>query len=628
MAENLFSFELRERNADGKPSNTSLGEYFLLNGPVRYTENYKYRIKTTPTFGKKASSTIDYGPDNNTISLEGEFHIHFVAKPPQASGPGFFERFDDGDDEIGFGDLKAGAKSIYDDAKSLVSDYSGTAQKLYDRSVSFMTGVFPVPGIGGVRSGEMEFHDFIAIMSGIWDSTKYESEDNQASALLSAFRAKNKPFNYTEFALIFHDYARRRHIEVIHVAEGFKISRSTEDTNTYKWEMQLLVLGDEKETAFKLPNKVSRYFNLNFESSIAQTVSALKDLVNLPTILSGKYLRMSRAFEQLSRTGTELENSWNSMRSVFASDGKFAAINFNEGFANIGRGLREEQPESLFGGILEDARSAQSEFQRRLRDLAYQLSQVMNDLAMLLIVPTQSLPAYASLPESNFQPLIESPFYPYILRAQVAVLDIEAYIRQAATDNQYIIHKAIGGDTWEALAEKFLGDPDLSSALAAYNKKRRGQGIVGRSIKIPFNHNLQVWASIPDDPSDADIERGLLGEDLALTDQRDFAIAANGDLDVVEGEVALMNNVIDQVDTPEGALPMYPDFGNPALIGEAPEVFFKDRYIDRLLARIEADERVTAASVAGIKQNGTTLEYLIRVTSKNGNQTFFLEVFP
>ncbi|MCB1305481.1 MAG: hypothetical protein KDK37_14440, partial [Leptospiraceae bacterium] len=414
----------------------------------------------------------------------------------------------------------------------------------------------------------MEFFDFVAIMAGTWEAgSTYQSEDNQASAMLTKFRAKNKPFNYSEFGLVFHDYGRRRHVEVVHSPEGFKVSRSVDDTNTYKWEMTLTVIKDEREDAFTLPSKIERYFNVNYESAIAELMVDIKDLISLPTVLSGGYLRMSRVFRQISTTGSELSGAWDNMRKVFASDGKFAAINFNEGYANIGRGFQEE-PEQI--SLAQKARDAQAEFQRRLRDLYFELSQAMNDLSVLLISPSVPLQSYAALPESNFEPLIGSPYYPQILEAQIAVINLQSYIRQAATDNQYIIHKAIGGDSWEALAKKYLGDPDLASALAAYNKKQRAAGIVGRSIKIPFGHKLAIYAQLPDNPSDADIEKGLMGEDLALTDERDFAVAANGDLDVVEGDPALMNNVIDMVDTPEGALPMYPDYGNPAVIGEVP----------------------------------------------------------
>ena len=626
MAENLFSFELRSRKDNGQPSSETLGEYFLLNGPVRYSEQYKFRVRTMPTFGHRGSSTVDYGPDNNILSLEGEFHIHFLARPPQGSeGGSFLDRFDDGEEGLGFGDVTEGAKSIYDDAKGLVTDYSGTAKRLYDRSVGYMERVIPVPGMGGLRSGEMEFFDFLAIMSGVWDEKiLYEPEDKQAAAILTKFKEKKDPFSYSNFALMFHDYARRRHVEVVVQPDGFKISRSTQDTNTYKWEIGLVVIQDEKDTAFELPNKLERYFNANFEAGIGGVMQDLKDIVNFPTELSGRFLRMSGAFKNLSRIGTELQNSWDTMRGVFSSDGRLASNNFTEAFANVGRGFREEPEEQ---NAIQKANSARAEFQRRLREMAQEIQAAMDELGLITVSPNQPLESYAATPESNFESLIEIPYYEQLLEAQTAVIDLEAYIKKAATDNQYIIHKAIGGDTWESLAEKYMQDPDLGSALAAYNRKRRGQGIVSESIKIPYEHNLQVWASQPASPTNADIERGVLGEDLALTDQRDFAVAANGDLDVVEGEPALMNNVIDQIDTPEGGLPMYPDFGNPAKIGEVQENFFKDRYIDRLLAKIEADPRIRSTRITGIRQDGNSLVYLVGVTSINGNRTFFLEVF-
>src|SRR5207247_2407484 len=98
------------------------------------------------------------------------------------------------------------------------------ARDFFDSIKDELADAFPLAGVN-VRTGEMEFQDFVGLLYHS-RGNGYTSTDRQGSPISAAFAGKQ--FNFSEYGLVFHDYARRRHVEVILQKEGFSISRGVE----------------------------------------------------------------------------------------------------------------------------------------------------------------------------------------------------------------------------------------------------------------------------------------------------------------------------------------------------------------------------------------------------------------
>lgn len=615
----MYSLEFfqRTKQSNKQQLGSSIGEYFFLIGPVEYAEQFKVRVTTEPTFGGNA--VVDFGNDATSIMLSGEIYMPYKARPPSKdSGYGIGSAFKDvakGD----FGSLGQGALGA---AKSL--------------GQSVLDSVAPLVALG-LRNGKMEFDALMALLFYVREFDQIDVADGfdeAASSILKSFQSA-KDARFSDYGMVFHDYSRNRHVEVVPSPNGVKVSRSTKDTNTYIWQVEFIGISNQaKKIQLSTPDLISELLGLNPLQAISRGIDTIQSIMNLPLILTGKYFQLSQAAKRFSEAGRELVDSWDRVRDQMNRDGKMASANFGSFSDNMKRALGQKPKKHFYDLLLDQADSneklikeqaaARAEFERTVEEMigsAYSFLVAIGAIAL----PGVDIEAEAGQPDADFTEWFFDPFYNSVMDTYEEAQNIQAEFRKSLIDNQYRVYRTFGGDDWESVAERFLSDKSEAAALAAYNGSTIETGIAGKPIKLPFAQAIATWGQPPDPLSSQGLEIGILGEDLQLTEARDFAISPTGDLAIISGEVAVSNNVIDLVDTPQGSLPQYPNWGNPAHIGEIPAYWEKERYVQRLIDSIQADPRVSFVGITERIQKGGNIRMKIEVkTIYDGEPNFYI----
>lgn len=602
--QNVFSLSFFEKQNNGSynlsGANVESNEYFFVNGPLQYTENFKYRVGIEKTFGGVV--VVDYGPDNHEIKLEGEFHIYYLGLPakPKSAIPG--------DTGSGF------IQSAFSAAKSIVSNsVSSYYDKIRSSYLSFGGGEF--------RSGLQEFQDFMFILhySRSLDPVQYTSNDPQGSKIAKLFRERR--LTWKSHAMVFRDYDRNRTVEVVVPSSGFTITRSVSDTNTYKYSLNLVVV---RELDSSITSQLIRS-NFNPFRTISGLMNELENIVNLPLQLSGALLGVARGVKVFASSTNRLLSSWDRMKDQFNAQGKLARKTFESAKSDLGikskkRGFNTEEISQRIDDAYRKSRSNEADFRQNLEKASSDCNALISLIAQFTI-PVQSGGSYESmslLPNADLSAWIDNEVYQFALTANQILLETQSAINEAAVDNEYSIHYVSSGDTWESIAEKNLGDVNLGQALALYNGQHETTILARRAIKIPYGTKTNVFTMLPDNPTPKDLEIGLLGCDIKLTENRGIAISPTGDLEIVEGDEALVNEKLDHIDIGLGSIPGSPDLGNPIALGETPDQIYSKGYINELLRQFKSDPRVKDARFLGVLQDGDKILFRFYLESISG----------
>lgn len=601
--QNVFSFGFYYKSENGSYDITDPtgAEYFFVNGPLSYTENFKFRTSIEKTFGG-GSVVIDYGEDNHEIKLEGEFHIYFrglPAKPKSGffgSGNGFFQ-------------------SAMNGASSVFGGYVDAIRSNYLNI-----------GGGGFRSGLQEFQDFMFFLnfSKNLDQTLYSSNDPQGQKVVSFF--KDVRLNWKDVAFVFRDYDRNRIVEVVLPQTGFTISRSVSDTNTYKYSLTLIVVKN-LETSIKSQNVRS---NFNPFRTISGLMNELENLVNLPLNLSGALLNVGRFANGFANSALRLKTSWGRMQNQFNLQGRLARKEFNTASSILNGKSRGFSSEEISNSIDESylkSRSIEADFRQSLSSAKNDLERLNSAIASstIPISGNSNLSAASLSPNADFTSWIDNEAYNFVIIARDILIEIEAAINFAAIDDGFKIRLVLGGETYTSIAKSDLGNSELGQALAYYNNESDPSTITRAAIKVPFKRTTNVFTTLLENFTQADLEKALIGTDIKLNSNRGIEVSPNGDLAVVEGDEALVNETLDLLDIPIGSLPANISLGNPIPIGELPDELIKSGYILKLLNQIRSDNRVKEAEYLGVTQNGDEYIFYFKITSITGG-SFILKL--
>lgn len=597
---NVFSFSFHKRNKDGSLADSTL-EYFFTVGASSYSENFKFRINHEPTFNGGTILT-DYGIGNGVINIDGEFHIYYSARPATTSSfAGSFEN--------------PLADSIY--------NRSGVASKVESTIDNFNS---LDPRDRDKRSGIVEFFDFCGLFFFSRDPlTGYESPDTQAAEILSRFNTKDRKFSYDKWGIVFNDYDRHRFVEIFIPSDGFTIKRSIQDTNTYQYSLQMITLRTW-ETNFRsiavkeFPNMFSR---------LTALINDIKNLIQTPLILTGTLLNVVNFMNSAIVQCRSVVDTFNNMRDQFDADGKLIGRTFQSTVDEIKAsfGIRPKK-NPLDADNLDKSRedflsavsSAQNKFGAEVAKAISKLEALIN--AMQGAVAPMP-PAGDDTTNPADVGLILDPVWGWGIAILDALVDAQAQLIYAQVDDSYGIYHPNPGDTWDTIAENELGDPSLATALAAYNRQDISKRIIANNaIKIPYGKRTYIYAKLPEGISNKILELGLIGEDLALTSDRDFKIAANGDFEVTQGDVTLLNNIVDLISTPVGSFIVDPTLGNPIPIGELRSEIDRQGYLQKLLTQITNDPRVLTVRVMSEETDGDKLTWIIEIKSASGGSYF------
>ncbi|MEQ9366359.1 MAG: hypothetical protein RIF32_19115, partial [Leptospirales bacterium] len=563
-------------------------------------------VSVTSTFG--GVQVVDFGNAPGLLRLRGEFHIYHKyhkGRPPKDAG--------------------AASDSLVDQATDL-------ATSKFD---DFLADAFPITG-SNVRSGRMEYSDFIGQLYGIRrKDNRYESPDDQGKEITEQF--KNDRFDHAKFVLMYHDYARSRSVEIVPADEGVTIERSVEDTNTYLYSANFVVVDDRSAASRQMETLLDQALAINPFYSLSRSITFLKTIIRMPLKVSGALVTVSQFTAQFLDTGNRVIAAWDAMVDQFDSDGKLARRNFQNARENLqrtgSRGPEEDRRDDLErfianlpGNPPPASEGRQAEFRTALNDFSRATDATMAAAATATLAPPVPVGEWSQTPEADFTPLVAGDLYEPLMLAQQTIVDIQADLVRAEADTSFTVTIPAAGETYEQVAERTLGDATLAGALATYNGQSATASPAGRPLRIPNDSRSLVIARAPANPELRDLERTLLGTDIALGGDRDFASSASGDLAAMAGEVTLQNNVIDSIDTAAGSLPVHPWWGNPVAPGEVLESFERRDAINQTLESIRADPRVQSAALASINQNANAITYTIRVRSIFGLTSWYLQI--
>ncbi|WP_167883368.1 hypothetical protein [Leptospira yasudae] len=598
--QNVFSFAFYEKKSNGTYSIfQNDNEYFFVNGPLSYTENFKNRTQVEKTFG--SCIVVDYGQDNSDIKLEGEFHIYHLGLPakPKMSIPG--------DSGSGF------VQSAFSAGKAIVKNKVGS---YYDKIRSSYLSL----GGGEFRSGLGEFQDFMFFLhyARSLDAVEYSSNDSQAQKITKIFSEKR--LTWKTHAFVFRDYDRNRTVEVVIPQNGFTITRSVGDTNTYKYSLNLCVV---KELNTKITSQLVRS-NFNAFRTISGLMNELENLVNLPLQLSGALLGVARGVQVFASSTKRLISSWDRMKDQFNAQGKLARVTFESAKSDLGikkkrRGFHAEDISEKIDNAYSKSRAIEAEFRQNI-DTSRNDCSALFALIGQFVIPVDNSGSYEAMslkPGADFTSWIDNDVYRYALSADEILNETLASLNEASIDNEFSILHVSAGDTWERIAEKELGDASLGQALASYNGKR-DTTLDRRAIKIPYGTRTNIFTSLPENPSPKDLEIARIGCDIKLTPNRGIEVSPTGDLALVEGDDALLNEKLDHIDIVQGSIPGSPWIGNPIPPGELPDEIERKKFIPEFLRNIKSDPRVKNAKLFGTFQDGDSFVPMFLIESVSG----------
>ncbi|MDH5598290.1 MAG: hypothetical protein OEY34_04145, partial [Cyclobacteriaceae bacterium] len=328
-------------------------------------------------------------------------------------------------------------------------------------------------------------------------------------------------------------------------------------------------------------------------------------------------------------TITNLRNlapAWDRMKNSLNEDGMLMRRNFQSISENlkgiIGANKKQWTTEAISAELdrtYDMARSAEAGFMQEIENATSGLAGLMSLLGAYT-TPVSGDSSYefeALQPGADFTEWIDNDLYTFIIDAQNIIIEMEAAIAISNSEEKYRIYELQPGESYDSIAEKVLGTKDLGQALSIWNEDTKGK-LARHSIRIPIGTETGIFTKLPFNPSPRDLEIGLVGVDLKLTVQRDFAVAPNGDLAIISGDESLINSLLDLVDVPQGSWIADLSKGNPVPIGELPNTIINGGFILDLLSQIQKNPKVETAEFTGLEQDGDVLMYLFNVYSVSG----------
>lgn len=169
--------------------------------------------------------------------------------------------------------------------------------------------------------------------------------------------------------------------------------------------------------------------------------------------------------------------------------------------------------------------------------------------------------------------------------------------------------------TLDALADKYLGNPDYADIIAYYNGIQNEHKIeAGTIIKIPIltantkDSNNRIYA----EPGDTD----NYGRDIAIDDDGDFAVS-NGDIAVAKGTDNLSQAISMRLTTELGKRIRLNAYGIKAQIGEDA---VKNYLISTVEQTVLNDPRLSEINEITVKSEQDKLYIAVDYTDINGNK--------
>ncbi|WP_061232461.1 hypothetical protein [Leptospira noguchii] len=598
-ATGAFSLEFQMRQSTSGVSPVSFGEYFFLIGLSRLEHSYNYNISVTPTYG--GAQVVDNGNSISNILLSGEIWQQYEGQPvrkPTSS----------------FGSL------------------SGAASAIGNALLQELEGINPIK-----KSGYLDFFDLVYLMHEIRDESK---ADNRVPTFSPFFpnandiklkATGNTPFNFEKVVMIFHDYDRDAHWEVVFADHGgFKISQSNEDPLTWLWSLNLIGIADLSSSApFRRPalpdpkalinNAIIAFDNILTDISgplkyFSNVTDLYKDITNLAKTMKND-LKMfeitnKNTLNKIAKSGGPLKKKTNQFHELLNQ------VYFpNQIVPEMGT-LDTPQVPITSNSTLDDINKSEMP------------SSVYNNIFTTSVVP-----------ENEYVIAID-PMVNSVLDIQQALADVSAALILVNNQNisQNFAYITVNpGMSLESISNFYYGSPERVQDLIRDNGMLlvgRGDDIVGLSIRVPSQKSYsqidtgiisehRILDFLPPDKAQEIIEKWYFGEDISLTDDYDIDVES-GDLAITSGLDCLIDGCLDKLRILPGQIPFHTAIGASIEPGTAPDELFSLVIPSRIIQNLQSDLGVKDVSITSFEFNGDTIEYQVQISPIGDFKSFKL----
>lgn len=590
-ATGAYSIEFLKRTEGKSSPNIPFGEYFFLLGLTRMDHSYTYNVSVSPTYN--GAQVVDNGNGISQISLAGEIYAHYTGAPVRKPRSGFAA--------VGQGLLNT------------------------------LEGVNPIK-----KSGYLDFFDLVYLMHEIRDKNKYDSRVPTPSLFypngfdIRATAATSLPFNAEETQMIFHDYDRDCHWEVAFDKNGFKISQSKEDPHTWYWSLNFIGVSDEsgrgKDRRSPLPDT---------KALISDARNALTNVLSPITGFIGYFAKLTELYQDIATLAEsmklDLDNfesqNKESLRKISKAGGPLRKK--TNDFQNLLIQLlfpNETVPNSTLLDSPSTPKSTSSS-EAILNQPEYPESMVTNVL-------TTEAPRSAEFDAAVDQSVLAITNLQIALGSVSTALMLE-FNKDVSNNYGYITFKP--GDSIESLANLYYGSPERIDLVYQTDPSLVGKSnedLIGKKIKVlskaTYNQNDTgvfterfIVQNQSAERTQKIIEGFLFGEDLALSQDRDFETKA-GDLGTTQGIDCLVDGLLDKMKLLPGQIPVHPGIGSIPKPGSVPDDFLNLVIPKKILEDIQTDLGVETAELTEFEIDSDTISYTVKISPIGDFKSFKL----
>ena len=208
----------------------------------------------------------------------------------------------------------------------------------------------------------------------------------------------------------------------------------------------------------------------------------------------------------------------------------------------------------------------------------------------------------------------------------------QAVVSQAENEQSQpeYIRAPSGVESWEDLALAVLGDVTKAKELALLNPA----GTSPRTLKkIQIAENTEraetgilAISQRGNNDNDNAIEENLFGTDLHLTEDGDFTVSPDGDLEIVSGLDCLRANLLDRLNKSAGSIPLHPEWGLDLLMGSLPDHIIARAGPLRIVENLYQDPGVRSVEVKELSLQADRLELHIGIVPRGDTESIESEI--
>jgi len=584
-----YSFEFFERDSLTGKIGKKLTELFFLLPPEEYSIREGFKITVNKTID--GAWVDDYGNDTKDIKISGSLYTYYVGTPAKTN--------------ISANSLPPLLRNLKNQGVGLNNEF----KKLVN---SFTSQIgLDVPGLD-VISGLDEFFKLRYIISRFRDSRprKNLTADH---AIVKKFpdldpimvRAQQNKKLFKDIAVVYHDYDDNNHYEV--VFNDFDMSRSSKDPFTVNYKISLTGLNEfsnqysgigyskKKEDPFTVLNEITNEIN-----SIGEEILAIKNLpANLLIAASSIVSFSSNTAENVQNIIKNLGIAAENEIEKISREGDNLLIECEKFISTITINAFPEKQGETINDIIEKYENEEDGYEidnENFLNVLNESKKLSKNSLRLKSIDKFFSDYFSEISFSNEKSINQDDF-------DIDFVNLEKQNNDLITRDRYY-YQVIQGDTLQSLSNKFYGNREqysiISEANDINNQNFENDGMVGENIIIPAlfnteskesNLNLVYYTKKKmSTPKERQIQ--ILGNDLDLSQNRDFIIDGSGDFALVYGEDCYFENIIDRTKYFSGSLnPEHPGWGVIIETGMVPSSILIQKIYDSIEQQVSLDPR-------------------------------------